>query len=111
VLTVIEHNPGLSQTQVCDALGIQKANFVAVLDHLVGCGWVTRKPAPNDRRSYALVLTSAGKLLMNKLHRIAEQHEQRLIERLGAANYGLAFSSLRELASMDRDPHGNDASR
>jgi DNA-binding MarR family transcriptional regulator len=101
VLTVIEHNPGLSQTQVCDALGIQKANFVSVLDFLVERGWVSRKPTPNDRRSYALFLTGGGKLLMRKLHRISDQHEQRIIDRVGPENYRRMFASLQALATSE----------
>ena len=108
VLTIIQHNPGFTQTQVCDALRIQKANFVSVLDILVERGWVLRRPTPNDRRSYALFLTNNGKLLMRKLHRIAEQQEQRLIERLNAEDYQRVFASLRTLAAMDDPPPGGD---
>ena len=32
VLIVIHENPGVRQTEVCDALGIQKANFVPLLN-------------------------------------------------------------------------------
>jgi DNA-binding MarR family transcriptional regulator len=100
VLTVIEHNPGLSQTQVCEALGIQKANFVSVLDLLVKRGWVSRKPTPNDRRSHSLFLTDFGRLLMRKLHRIAAEHEQRVAKHLGSEAYRLIFKSLQILASI-----------
>src|SRR6478752_9631441 len=34
VLTVIERNPGLTQTQVAAALGIKRTNFVGLLDEL-----------------------------------------------------------------------------
>ena len=34
VLTVIERNPGLTQSQVAEALGIKRTNFVGMLD-----GW------------------------------------------------------------------------
>jgi DNA-binding MarR family transcriptional regulator len=107
VLTIIEHNPGLSQTQVCDALGIQKANFVSVLDILVKRGLVSRRPTPNDRRSYALFLTTSGKLLMRKLHRISDQHEQRIIDRVGAENYRRMFASLQALTASE-DERKND---
>ena len=34
VLTVIERNPGLTQSQVAAALGIKRTNFVGMLDEL-----------------------------------------------------------------------------
>jgi DNA-binding MarR family transcriptional regulator len=101
VLTIVERNPGLSQTQVCDALGIQKANFVSVLDILVERGLIDRKPTPKDRRSYALFLTGSGKLLIRKLHRIAETREQRYIERIGTESYRRTFAALWALAALD----------
>jgi DNA-binding MarR family transcriptional regulator len=109
VLTIVERNPGLSQTQVCDALGIQKANFVSVLDILVERGLIDRKPTPKDRRSYALCLTVAGKLLIRKLHRIAEAREQRYIACIGTASYRATFAALWALAALDDEPEEGGA--
>jgi DNA-binding MarR family transcriptional regulator len=109
VLTIVERNPGLSQTQVCDALGIQKANFVSVLDTLVERGLVDRKPTPKDRRSYALFLTGSGKLLIRKLHRIAELRERRYIERIGTESYRRTFAALWALAALDGEHEDNAA--
>jgi DNA-binding MarR family transcriptional regulator len=60
VLTVIEANPGLRQSEVSSALGIQKTNFVSVLNGFERRGIAVRKAAAGDRRSYALHLTPAG---------------------------------------------------
>jgi hypothetical protein len=40
MLAVIGRNPGISQAQLCAALGIKRANLVTVIDHLeaLGCG-------------------------------------------------------------------------
>ncbi len=61
ILTVIESNPGLKQSAVSEALGIKRANFVAMIDELERRGLVRRDAAPNDRRSHALVLTPGGR--------------------------------------------------
>src|SRR6202008_1049854 len=60
VLTVIEANPGLRQSEVCRALGIQKTNFVAVVNAFERRGIVVRRETTADRRSYALHLTAEG---------------------------------------------------
>jgi DNA-binding MarR family transcriptional regulator len=100
VLTVIECNPGLSQTQVCDALGIQKPHFVAMLDALEDRGLVRRASTPKDRRSYALFLTDAGQDFIRKLHRTAAKHERRIVDRVGVEARGRIFELLQSLASM-----------
>src|SRR5436853_1820743 len=43
VLTVIAHNPGLTQSQVSAALGIKRTNFVALLDSLEERGLAERR--------------------------------------------------------------------
>jgi len=100
VLTLVEHNPGASQTQIAEAVGIKKTNFVALIDRLERRGLVQRKTMPNDRRSHALYLTDAGKTLMSNLHRTAARHERRLIERIGADMHGSMFAPLASIAAM-----------
>lgn len=80
VLLIIERNPGLTQTQVSDALGIKRANFVALFDALEARGLAQRAPA-SDRRSYALQLTPRGRALLKKIHSFSEVHE----DKIGAA--------------------------
>ena len=61
VLTVIERNPGLTQSQVAEALGIKRTNFVGMLDELEKRGLAERRQAARDKRSYALYLTADGR--------------------------------------------------
>lgn len=103
ILTVIENNPGLTQTQVAAALGIKKTNFVAMIDTLEKRELVTRRPVPADRRSYALFLTPAGTALMPKLHGLAEQHEQRIIALTGEAAYAALAEPIRAIARLAAD--------
>ena len=77
VLMIIEKNPGLTQTQVSDALGIKRANFVALFDTLEARGLAQRAPA-SDRRSYALQLTPRGRALLRKIHTLSEVHEDKI---------------------------------
>ena len=83
VLVLLGHAPGLKQSEVATALGIQRANFVVLFDGLERRGLAKRSPAPNDRRSYALYLTEAGKALLERANRREAELEQKLDVRLG----------------------------
>jgi len=83
VLVLLEHAPGLKQSEVAGALGIQRANFVALFDGLERRGLARRSPTPNDRRSYALYLTEAGEGVLARAARIDAQLEAGLDARLG----------------------------
>jgi DNA-binding MarR family transcriptional regulator len=98
ILTVIECNPGLKQGEVSAALGIKRANFVAMIDELEKRNLVRRDPAPGDRRSYALRLTAKGTRLMSELHALAEGHEQTLADAIGAETYRSLAQPLKAIA-------------
>ena len=83
VLTVIDRNPGLKQSQVSEALGIKRANLVAILDALERRGLARREAVATDRRSYALRLTDKGTALMKDLRARSQEHEKRLAATIG----------------------------
>ncbi|WP_293867511.1 MarR family winged helix-turn-helix transcriptional regulator [uncultured Alsobacter sp.] len=106
-LTIIEANPGLSQTQVADALGIQKTNFVAMIGALEKRGLVRREPSPTDRRTYRLFLTPKGAALVGELHGVAEAHDRRIAELVGEKTFDGLFAPLRAVADgLKRPPEG-----
>lgn len=59
-LTLIADNPGLSQSQLAQAMAIERPNLVALVDELEARGVVTRDRVPTDRRAYALNVTAQG---------------------------------------------------
>jgi DNA-binding MarR family transcriptional regulator len=101
-LTVIERNPGLTQTQVADALGIKKTNFVAMIKELERRGLARREPIPSDKRSFALHLTAKGRALMAKLDETSEAHELHVRQALGAEDYARMFAPLKRLTTLMR---------
>lgn len=100
VLAVIGRNPGLSQSQLCEALGIKRANLVAVIDHLEAFGLVRRDPSDTDRRSNHLRLTHAGVRALETA--VAEQqiHEARITRLLGAAGRASLLQQLAKLCEL-----------
>lgn len=99
VLTVIEHNPGLSQTQLADALDIKKTNLVTMIDDLEKRGLARRMPTKHDRRYYALFLTPQGKAFMVRLHRLDDTLGRRLVRGLGNNDRRQLCEALRRIAT------------
>jgi DNA-binding MarR family transcriptional regulator len=95
VLVVIGSNSGLSQADVAQALGIERARLVRLLDRLEKRGLTQRMASPVDRRSHALKLTAQGRNTLRRARMLAASHEARLIEKLGPANHRMMMDALR----------------
>src|ERR1700760_4866840 len=87
VLAIIAANPGLAQSEVAQAVGIEPARLVRVLDELERRSWIQRMRPATDRRSHALYLTQDGQKAVAHIRDLARQHETHVIERLGATKY------------------------
>lgn len=97
VLLMVEQNPGTSQSCVSDALGIQKANFVATVADLESRGLITRTKSPHDGRTYELRLTAAGRQLLRRAQELHAVHEARVCSRLGSAGRTQLLDLLEKL--------------
>jgi len=106
VLTVIERNPGLTQSQVAEALGIKRTNFVGMLDELEKRGLAERRQTARDKRSYALYLTAEGTALMRKLKPVIRAHESRMIDKVGEDGRASLIALLQEIADGNAARNG-----
>ncbi len=96
VLVVIGSNPGLSQADVAEALGIERARLVRLLDRLEKRGLTQRLASTVDRRSHALKLTPTGRSVLKRAKALAAIHEARLLERLGPISHKTMMDALRD---------------
>lgn len=85
VLAMLARTPGLKQSEVAEALGIKRANFVALMDSLERRGLAERRKAASDKRSHSLHLTPEGQRFAARIADIWAEHEARLVEKLGGA--------------------------
>jgi DNA-binding MarR family transcriptional regulator len=73
-LAAIRENPGRRQSDIAAALGVQRPNFVALMDGLEQRGLAERLRSGADRRANSLKLTHAGLALLDRA--LAAQAEQ-----------------------------------
>jgi len=98
VLVLVRENPGFSQSTIGQILGIQRANFVSLLDELEKRGWVERRSSQKDRRSFALHLTKQGEAFMKQANDTHAELEKALTQRLGEQETMLLLRLLNEFA-------------
>ncbi|MBX9827215.1 MAG: MarR family transcriptional regulator [Xanthobacteraceae bacterium] len=96
VLSVIAANRGLSQADVAQLLGIERARLVRLLDRLEKRGLTQRLASPVDRRSHALQLTPSGQALLKRARTLAQVHEANLVDKLGIATHARLIEALRD---------------
>ncbi|MEP7728339.1 MarR family winged helix-turn-helix transcriptional regulator [Marinomonas primoryensis] len=86
IIAIVERNPGLTQTAVAQALGNDRSAMVAAVDKLEKMDILKRRPAKNDRRSYALFMTKYGETFFQTLSARVMEHEQSMATRLKGEN-------------------------
>ncbi|HTU65435.1 MAG TPA: MarR family transcriptional regulator [Steroidobacteraceae bacterium] len=98
LMLIVSENPGASQTSVCDALGMQKANCVPTMSELERRGFITRRKSSSDARSYELQLTAKGRRMLERASEVQSLHESRLVERIGVEGRQQLLSLLNRLS-------------
>lgn len=98
-LTLIGRNPGISQTELSLANGRDKSSLTPVVEDLVRRGLVERKRMDNDRRTYCLNLTPAGKKVLTSMTRCARRHERNLDQLIGERDRKKFVRILKKIAA------------
>lgn len=85
VLALIGSNPGQKQSDIARQLGIKRANFVTLMDNLEKRDLAERRKGHHDRRSHSLHLTPKGIAFVAEMTKRWQEHEARMIDRLGGS--------------------------
>jgi DNA-binding MarR family transcriptional regulator len=106
VLTVIDANPNVKQSEIGRLLGIVSANMAPLISRLAKRDLIGRQPV--DGRSHGLMLTRTGRTVTARVKRILAEHEAHLVSKIPAA-WQLSFmAALRALQQEGSDEEGSD---
>ena len=97
ILLLIDANPGVTQSRLAQAVGIDRSTMVGVLHALQGRELIERRRG-EDRRTNGLWLTKAGRTLVAGLKQRIRVHERRVAARLSSAERGQLLELLEKLA-------------
>ena len=96
-LSLITHNPGITSRQLCNTLGLQAPNIVAMVNGFEKRGLIARHAHPHDGRAFGLVLTPDGRALMTKAEKTASALELDVTSRLSAEERRAMLQSLKKI--------------
>jgi DNA-binding MarR family transcriptional regulator len=104
VLAVIGRKPGITQSQLCEALGVKRANLVAVIDRFEELDLARREASSTDRRSNRLRLTGAGQKALQQAIEDQGKHEAKIGKLLGAEGKRGLLKQLAKLCELGLQP-------
>jgi DNA-binding MarR family transcriptional regulator len=93
ILRLLRVENGPSQQELATRLRIHPSRLVAILDNLEKRGLVERKAHAHDRRLYSIQLTRNGDEILEKVGRVAREHQDALLSALGIEERD-AFAAL-----------------
>jgi DNA-binding MarR family transcriptional regulator len=79
ILRLLRVAAGPSQQELAAKLQIHPSRLVAILDNLEKRGLVERRENPDDRRLYSLHLTKEGGEMLERIGKVAREHQDALL--------------------------------
>jgi DNA-binding MarR family transcriptional regulator len=98
ILLLIDANPGVTQTRLAQAVGIDRSTLVGVLHALEARNLVERRRG-QDRRTNGLWLTRPGRTLVASLKQRIRVHERRVASSLTPGERARLLHLLEKLAA------------
>ena len=98
MLQLIAANPGLCQSRLAEAMGVDRSTIVSVLHRLEARGLVERRPSPEDRRSHALRLSQTGARVVEELVARVRRHEERIAAALSPRDRARLIELLKKIS-------------
>jgi len=97
ILLLIDANPGVTQSRLAQAVGLDRSTMVGLVDTLEERSLIERRRG-EDRRTNGLWLTRPGRGLLGRLKKRIELHERRVAGRLSAAERVQLIALLEKLS-------------
>jgi DNA-binding MarR family transcriptional regulator len=112
LLRAVSANEGEAQNALAEQLHISPSWMVTIVDELEKRGLLERRPHARDRRVRNLHLTAAGKKLLKRAEKQAEQFDRQVAEQFDEAELGRVLDLLDRVAEgLELQPGAHAAMR
>ncbi len=102
LLCKIDNNPGISQTALARADGIERSTLGEIIDRFEARKLVERRRHPTDRRVYALHLTRKGETFLSQITPEVLASEEELTQNLSQKEFRTLLSLIKKLVGPDQ---------
>ena len=99
VLRWLSDHDGATQQEIADLMQVRRNVMVGLVDDLESAGLLTRGRHPADRRAHALHLTAAGRRILTKANRVADELDIALLDLLDPELRTAFHAALRQLGA------------
>lgn len=97
VLSQLQIKDRITQRELADACSIEPATLSRALDRLEDMGYLTRKENPNCRRSYLVVLTEEGREIVEQVHQVFQDVEERMMRGFSEKEIELLYGLMERI--------------
>ena len=111
ILILIRNNPAISQAALARAIGVERATLGQIIADMEAKSWVVRHPSQSDKRSYALTLSSSGRIFLEQVLEKIAAHEQDLTIHLSTDERREFLRLLLKFSAADIRTKALDKSR
>jgi DNA-binding MarR family transcriptional regulator len=100
VLAAIADQPGLSQSELVRATGIDRSTLADMMARMEKRGWVLRTPSSLDARAYSVLLSQAGGTMLSATAHHARAADAAILDLLPRAKARAFLATLSKLAKL-----------
>ncbi|MGD9965118.1 MAG: MarR family winged helix-turn-helix transcriptional regulator [Hyphomonadaceae bacterium] len=100
VLAAIAESPGLSQSDLVRATGIDRSTLADMMARMEKRGWVMRSPSSADARAYSVLLGQAGGTMLSATAHHARAADAAILDLLPRTKARAFLATLTKLARL-----------
>lgn len=100
VLRLLLDHAGIAPSLLADRMGMTKGAISKLADRLVDKGLISRDASHNGGRGQSLSLTTAGRRLVPRLARLADENDTTFFQALSAPERNQLEALLRKIVSV-----------
>ncbi len=104
-LLALMEQEGLYQKELAEALEIENATMVRLLDGLERQSFIERQTVQGDRRAKRVVMTAEGKILAEQVVKLAGDVREDLLEGVSDEELNVALKVLRKMSDSMNKSH------
>lgn len=99
LLAALEHNDGVSQTELVDITGIDRSTLAEMVRRMLDKGLLSRERTEEDQRANSVAISPSGRKALRSARAASDKAEKKMLETLPPAERPRLVRMLSDIAS------------